>query len=80
MYRYVASELATDITITVGDVKFYLHKVCISFRSGKILIYGLSIVFECGVLARMHCIIPYMSSKLMPFVIVILEFHLISGI
>ncbi|XP_022727259.1 BTB/POZ domain-containing protein NPY2-like isoform X2 [Durio zibethinus] len=24
--RYVASELATDITVTVGDVKFYLHK------------------------------------------------------
>ncbi|OMO63361.1 hypothetical protein COLO4_32532 [Corchorus olitorius] len=24
--RYVASELATDITVIVGDVKFYLHK------------------------------------------------------
>ncbi|KAA3488621.1 BTB/POZ domain-containing protein NPY2-like [Gossypium australe] len=24
--RYVASELATDITVTVGDFKFYLHK------------------------------------------------------
>ncbi|PPD72127.1 hypothetical protein GOBAR_DD30980 [Gossypium barbadense] len=24
--RYVASELATDIAVTVGDVKFYLHK------------------------------------------------------
>ena len=26
--RYVVSELATDITVIVGDVKFYLHKVC----------------------------------------------------
>lgn len=26
--RYVATELATDITVNVGDVKFYLHKVC----------------------------------------------------
>ncbi|XP_022727258.1 BTB/POZ domain-containing protein NPY2-like isoform X1 [Durio zibethinus] len=25
-HLYVASELATDITVTVGDVKFYLHK------------------------------------------------------
>ncbi|KAL4319035.1 hypothetical protein GQ457_18G016020 [Hibiscus cannabinus] len=24
--RYVASELSTDVTVTVGDVKFYLHK------------------------------------------------------
>lgn len=27
MCRYVASELATDITVNVGDVKFHLHKV-----------------------------------------------------
>jgi hypothetical protein len=27
MCRYVASELATDIILIVGDVKFYLHKV-----------------------------------------------------
>lgn len=26
-YRYVATELATDIVVNVGDVKFYLHKV-----------------------------------------------------
>ncbi|KAG5535511.1 hypothetical protein RHGRI_023322 [Rhododendron griersonianum] len=26
--RYVATELATDAVINVGDVKFYLHKVC----------------------------------------------------
>lgn len=25
--RFVATELATDIVINVGDVKFYLHKV-----------------------------------------------------
>lgn len=28
MCRYVATELATDIAVNVGDVKFYLHKVC----------------------------------------------------
>ena len=28
MCRYVASELATDIVVNVGEVKFYLHKVC----------------------------------------------------
>lgn len=27
MCRYVATELATDIVVNVGDVKFYLHKV-----------------------------------------------------
>ena len=26
-YRYVASDLATDVVVNVGDVKFYLHKV-----------------------------------------------------
>ncbi|KAK7826927.1 btb/poz domain-containing protein npy5 [Quercus suber] len=29
MCRYVASELATDIILIVGDVKFYLHKACV---------------------------------------------------
>lgn len=28
MCRYVATELAADAVINVGDVKFYLHKVC----------------------------------------------------
>lgn len=28
MCRYVASELASDIIISIGDIKFYLHKVC----------------------------------------------------
>lgn len=27
MCRYVATELATDIIVNVGDIKFYLHKV-----------------------------------------------------
>lgn len=27
IFRYVATELATDMVIAVGDVKFYLHKV-----------------------------------------------------
>ena len=26
--RYVSSELVPDVAITVGEVKFYLHKVC----------------------------------------------------
>jgi len=25
--RYVATELATDVVVIVGDVKFHLHKV-----------------------------------------------------
>lgn len=28
--RYVSSELATDVIINVGDVKFFLHKVTFS--------------------------------------------------
>lgn len=28
MCRYVATELASDVVISVGDVKFFLHKVC----------------------------------------------------
>lgn len=27
MFRYVATDLATDMIIRVGDIKFYLHKV-----------------------------------------------------
>ena len=30
LFRFVATELATDIVISIGDVKFYLHKVSIS--------------------------------------------------
>lgn len=30
-FRYVVTELATDIVVNVGDVKFYLHKVWIWF-------------------------------------------------
>lgn len=29
--RYVSSDLATDVIINVGEVKFYLHKVWCSF-------------------------------------------------
>ena len=35
MCRYVAAELATDIIVNVGDIKFYLHKVLIIFQSSK---------------------------------------------
>lgn len=32
--RYVSSDLATDVIINVGEVKFYLHKVwCYAFPS-----------------------------------------------
>ncbi|PIA33194.1 hypothetical protein AQUCO_04200147v1 [Aquilegia coerulea] len=34
--RYVASELATDITINVGDVKFYLHKFPLLSKSARL--------------------------------------------
>ncbi|KAG6652584.1 BTB/POZ domain-containing protein NPY2-like isoform X1 [Carya illinoinensis] len=34
--RYVASELATDIILIVGDVKFYLHKFPLLSRSGRL--------------------------------------------
>jgi len=28
MRRYVASELVSDIIVSIGGTKFYLHKVC----------------------------------------------------
>ncbi|XP_042517303.1 BTB/POZ domain-containing protein NPY2-like [Macadamia integrifolia] len=34
--RYVAAELATDITVNVGDVKFYLHKFPLLSRSARL--------------------------------------------
>ncbi|KAF9621207.1 hypothetical protein IFM89_016701 [Coptis chinensis] len=34
--RYVASELATDITVNVGDVKFYLHKFPLLSKSARL--------------------------------------------
>ncbi|CAA0806778.1 BTB/POZ domain-containing protein NPY2 [Striga hermonthica] len=34
--RYVASELATDIVIQIGDVKFYLHKFPLLSRSARL--------------------------------------------
>lgn len=34
--RYVATELATDIVINVGDVKFYLHKFPLLSRSARL--------------------------------------------
>ncbi|KAF5448256.1 hypothetical protein F2P56_028810 [Juglans regia] len=34
--RYVTSELATDIALIVGDVKFYLHKFPLLSRSGRL--------------------------------------------
>lgn len=37
MSRYVATELATDIVVNVGDVKFYLHKVRNSCILEKVL-------------------------------------------
>ncbi|XP_060179361.1 BTB/POZ domain-containing protein NPY1-like [Lycium barbarum] len=34
--RYVSSELATDVTIIVGEVKFYLHKFPLLSKSNKL--------------------------------------------
>ncbi|KAF8410206.1 hypothetical protein HHK36_002728 [Tetracentron sinense] len=34
--RYVAAELATDVTINVGDVKFYLHKFPLLSKSAHL--------------------------------------------
>lgn len=34
--RYVASELATDIVVSVGDVKFYLHKFPLLSKSTRL--------------------------------------------
>ncbi|RDX64670.1 BTB/POZ domain-containing protein NPY1 [Mucuna pruriens] len=34
--RYVSSELATDVTINVGDVKFYLHKFPLLSKSNRL--------------------------------------------
>ncbi|KAK9163690.1 hypothetical protein Syun_004592 [Stephania yunnanensis] len=34
--RYVASELPTDIIVTVGDVKFYLHKFPLLSKSARL--------------------------------------------
>ncbi|KAJ6302581.1 hypothetical protein OIU77_016638 [Salix suchowensis] len=34
--RYVAAELATDIIVDVGDIKFYLHKFPLLSKSGQL--------------------------------------------
>ncbi|KAJ8561164.1 hypothetical protein K7X08_027354 [Anisodus acutangulus] len=34
--RYVSSELATDVTIIIGEVKFYLHKFPLLSKSNKL--------------------------------------------
>ncbi|GKU98848.1 hypothetical protein SLEP1_g11787 [Rubroshorea leprosula] len=34
--RYVANDLATDIVITIGDVKFYLHKFPLLSKSARL--------------------------------------------
>ncbi|KAL4361356.1 hypothetical protein GQ457_04G002940 [Hibiscus cannabinus] len=36
LFRYVASELETDIAVTVGDVKFYLHKFPLLSKSARL--------------------------------------------
>uniref|UniRef100_A0A453HE51 Uncharacterized protein n=1 Tax=Aegilops tauschii subsp. strangulata TaxID=200361 RepID=A0A453HE51_AEGTS len=45
--RFVATELATDIVISIGDVKFYLHKVSTSY------LYNL-LLSCCDILRRIH--------------------------
>ncbi|KAK8605968.1 hypothetical protein V6N13_102732 [Hibiscus sabdariffa] len=36
LFRYVASELETDIAVTVGDVKFFLHKFPLLSKSARL--------------------------------------------
>uniref|UniRef100_K3Z4L1 NPH3 domain-containing protein n=1 Tax=Setaria italica TaxID=4555 RepID=K3Z4L1_SETIT len=36
LFRFVTTELATDIVITVGDVKFYLHKFPLLSKSSRL--------------------------------------------
>ncbi|MBA0876072.1 hypothetical protein Goshw_027669 [Gossypium schwendimanii] len=36
MFRYVATELATDIVVNVGDVKFYCHKFPLLSKSARL--------------------------------------------
>ncbi|XP_073293844.1 phototropic-responsive NPH3 family protein NPY4-like [Primulina huaijiensis] len=46
--RYVATELATDLVISVGDTKFYLHKFPLLSKSSRLqrLIYSRSDEFD----------------------------------
>ena len=56
-FRYVATELATDIAVNVGDVKFYLHKVWIWFifiSDAVILLHNLVVEEYCRV--KVHSI------------------------
>nr|CAB3462467.1 unnamed protein product [Digitaria exilis] len=36
LFRFVSTELATDIVITVGDIKFYLHKFPLLSKSSRL--------------------------------------------
>ncbi|GJN24076.1 hypothetical protein PR202_gb11789 [Eleusine coracana subsp. coracana] len=36
LFRFVATELATDIVISIGDVKFYLHKFPLLSKSSRL--------------------------------------------
>ncbi|GMJ07769.1 MACCHI-BOU 4, NAKED PINS IN YUC MUTANTS 1, ENHANCER OF PINOID [Hibiscus trionum] len=45
--RYVASDLATDVTITVGEVKFYLHKFPLLSKSRRLQELVLKASEEC---------------------------------
>ncbi|CAI0472010.1 unnamed protein product [Linum tenue] len=40
--RYVATELATDVTVIVGDVKFYLHKFPLMSKSARLQKYAVT--------------------------------------
>jgi hypothetical protein len=52
--RCVATELATDILITVGDVKFYLHKVQIHFSFCLCVQMFLRVIFASDVQFQVH--------------------------
>jgi hypothetical protein len=44
--RYVASDLATDVAVHVGEVKFYLHKVSVLLFFAVALMYYNCICLE----------------------------------
>jgi hypothetical protein len=57
LLRFVSTELATDIVITVGDVKFYLHKVQIHFPFCPCVQMFIHIIFASSVQSQVRLII-----------------------
>ena len=71
LFRFVATELATDIVITVGDVKFYLHKVQIQYSFCSCVQMILHISFASNVKCQIPLIKHFYISHLKDWVSVI---------